>query len=270
MYEGREVFPNSPLEYVAAEVRYPYAPRLRQQDVRDAILAELEDLVPILRPHQRLRMSGIAGGPVSQELDQVTRAFNRASTLGVAVTTNALTVDTTSYEEFPSFRSILDRCVSALDKHASPAAVERVGLRFINEVRVPAAITNVRDWHGWITNALVDAAAVNPDHEAMNLEGVVVYTTGEHRSLTFRFAAAPEGSMIGNEPLKRQRPSPEGPFFALDLDSFWQPPLEASPAWAVEMIMAVLDQLHEPVGATFQGAITDKLRDTVLRGANDR
>ncbi len=270
MYAGREVFPNSPLEYVAAEVRYPYSPRLRQQDVRDAILVELEDLVPILRSQQRLRMSGIAGGAVSQELDQFTRAFNRASTLAVAVTANTLTVDTTTYEEFPAFRSVLDRCVSALDKHASPAAVERVGLRFINEVRVPSAITNVRDWHGWITDGLVDVAALNPDHEAVSLEGAVVYTTGEHRSLTFRFVAAPAGSMIGNEPLKRRRPSPDGPFFALDLDSFWQPPVEASPAWAVETIMAVLDQLHEPIGATFQSAITSKLRDTVLRGVNDR
>jgi len=269
MYAGREVFPNSPLEYVAAEVRYPYAPRLRQQDVRDEILLDLEDLVPILRSQQRLTMSGIAGGAVSQQLDQVTRAFNRASTLGVTVAANTLTVDTTAYGEFAEFRSVLSRCVSALDKRASPAAVERVGLRFINEVRVPAAVTSVRDWHGWIADALVDIAAVNPDHEAANLEGVVVYTTGEHRSLAFRFAAAPAGSMIGNEPLKRRRPSPDGPFFALDFDSFWQPPVEASPAWAVETIMVALDELHEPVGATFQSAITDKLRDTVLRGAND-
>ena len=269
MYPGREVFANSPLEFVAAEIRYPYAPRLRQQDVRDAILAELDDLVPILRSQQQMTVTGLGAGTVSPQLDQITRAFNRTSTLGVTVTANNLTVDTTNYQDFTGFRDVVCRCVTALDKHVSPAAVERVGLRYINEIRVPVAVRSVRDWHGWISDALVDVVAVNQEHEAVNLQGVVQYALEEHRSLVFRFAAAPEGAMIGNEPLRRRRPPSGGPFFALDFDSFWQPPVEASPAWMVDTIMTTLDQLHAPIGTVFQSALTDKLRKTVLRRSND-
>lgn len=268
MYADREVFLNPPLVYVAAEVRYPYAPRLRQQDIRDAILIDLEDLFPILRSQPQLTMTGIVGGAVSQQMDQVTRAFNRPSNAAVSVTANTLTIDTTAYEEFTEFRSVISRCLAAVDQHASPAAIERVGLRYINEVRVPENITDVREWRGWIADALVDVPAMTADYQAVNLQGAVQYTTGEHRSLTFRFAAAPAGSMIGNEPLKRRHFPPEGPFFALDLDSFWQPPPDESPDWALDTIMTVMDQLHGPIGATFQSAITDKLRDTVLRRTN--
>jgi uncharacterized protein (TIGR04255 family) len=266
MYAGREVFPNPPLEYVAAEVRYPYAPRLRQQEVRDAILMELEDIFPILRP--LLTVTGTIGGSVSQQIDQVTRAFNRPNTAGVSVTASALIVDTTAYEEFPAFQAMVGQCVSALDKHASPAAIERVGLRYVNEVRVPAVIGDVRDWRGWISDTLVGAAATVPDRKAAGLQGMIQYESGENRSLMLRFAAVPDGSVIGNEPLIRRNPGANGPFFALDLDSFWQPPTGEPPEWSVDTITSALDQLHAPVGSAFQGAITDKLRDELLRRDN--
>ena len=269
MYEGREIFPNPPLEFVAAEFRNPYAPRLRQQDVRDAILIELEDLFPIPRSQQQVVMTGVVGGGVSQQLDQVTRAFDRSSKIGVFVTANALTVDTTAYEEFSAFRALVNRCMAALDKHASPAAIERLGLRYVNEVRVPAGIGDVRDWGGWISDALVGAVATVPDHKAAGLQGMLQYETGANTSLTLRFAAAPAGAVIGDQPLVRRHPNPEGPFFALDLDSFWHPPAEGSPDWSVETIMTVLDQLHAPIGAAFQAAITDKLRSMVLRRNDD-
>lgn len=265
MSSGREVFPDPPLEYVAVEIRYPYAPRLRQQGVSDAILIELDDLFPILRPQPHLTMTGIVGGAVDQHVEQVTRSFNRSSTSAVSVTANALTVDTTAYQKFSPLRSIVSRCLSAVDKHASPAAIERIGLRYVNEIRVPVPIADVRDWRGWVADSLVDAAAVISDHKAINLQGIIQYEIGANRLLTLRFAAAPSGAVVSNEPLKRRRQSPGGPFFVLDIDSFWQSPSEETPNWDTEAIMSAIDQLHEPVGSAFQDIITDKLREVVLR-----
>lgn len=265
MYAAREVFPNSPLEYVAAEVRYPYAPRLHQAAIRDAILLDLEDIFPILRPQQHLTVTGTLGGPVSQQVDQIVRAFSRSGTTGLGLTASALILDTTGYSTFEDFRLTLSRCLAAVDKHASPAAIERVGLRYVNEIRVPDTIKDARDWRGWISDRLVDVTTIDKQHEVVGLQGAVEYTTGNDRSLTLRFNSAQEGTVIGNEPLKRLDPQPKGPFFVLDLDSFWQPPTQASPLWSVETIIAAINELHDPVGATFQSAITDKLRDSVLR-----
>jgi uncharacterized protein (TIGR04255 family) len=270
MYPGREVFLNPPLQYVVAEIKYPYAPRLRQPEVRDAVLLQLEDLVPILRPLPRLVMTGIVGGPVSQQMDQVNKAFNRASTLGVTVTANALTIDTTAYVEFTEFRPVLLRAVEALDQHGLPAAIERVGLRFINEIHVPAKIANVRDWHGWVAEALLAPATIDSDHEPEIIQSRVEYRIGDNRKLAFTFASASDGAVIGNEPLKRRSPPPGGPFLAIDIDSFWQPPVEASEAWHAKTVARLIDELHDPVGAAFQAAVTDKLRESVLRQPNDK
>lgn len=265
MYAGREIFPNPPLEYVAAEIRFPYAPRLHQQDVRDAILIEMEDLFPILRPQSQVTMTGVVGGPVSQQLDQVQRAFNRTSTAAMGLTTNTLTVDTTSYKEFTPFRDIVRRCLLALDKHAAPAAIERVGLRYVNEIRVPDLVEDVRDWHGWIADGLVAAATAIPDHRAAVMQGIVQYETIDNRNLTLRFLSGRAGSVIGSEPLKRRHPAVDGPFFVLDLDSFWQPGTDASPDWSVDTVMEAIELLHAPIGSAFQAMITDKLREAVLR-----
>lgn len=265
MYAAREVFPNSPLEYAVAEVRYPYAPRLRQDGIRDAILLELEDLFPILKPVQLLTVTGAVGGPVSPQFDQVPRAFSRSRRTGLAVTANALTLDTTDYNTFDEFRSMINRCLLAVDKHASPAALERVGLRYVNEIRVPEAIIDARDWRGWVADVLVGPATLDNSHGALELQGAVQYTTGQDQRLTFRFSAAREGSVVGDGPLRRRNTPGSVPFFVLDLDSYWEPPTDMSPTWASETVMKIIDELHEPVGAAFQSAITDKLRESVLR-----
>jgi uncharacterized protein (TIGR04255 family) len=265
MYAAREIFRNSPLQYVVLEIKYPYAPRLRQNGTRDDILIDLDDVLPIVKQQQHMTMTGQLGGPVSQQVEQVPNAYNTARTTRLAITANALTLDTTDYTTFEEFRRLAYRCLEALGKHAAPAAIDRVGLRYFDEVRVPDPIKDVRDWSGWVADPLVIAASIDSGHQAVGLQGLVQYTTGQHRSLTLRFAAVPDGSMISDEPLKRRDSPQNGPFFALDFDSFWEPPVDVSPGWDLESLMTVIDELHVPVGTTFQTVITEKLRDSVLR-----
>ena len=46
MYANREIFPNSPLALVTAEVRLTDSPRLRQQETLDNVAIALEDRFP--------------------------------------------------------------------------------------------------------------------------------------------------------------------------------------------------------------------------------
>ena len=48
MYEGREVFPNAPVELVAVEVRFPDSARLRQPETLDALQLALDRTCLIL------------------------------------------------------------------------------------------------------------------------------------------------------------------------------------------------------------------------------
>lgn len=266
MYPGREIYPNAPLEYVAVEVRYPYAPRFRQQETLDSVLLDVQDLFPIIRQQGQIRLAGAIGGPLTQQVDQVSRAFNRASTTAVLITSTALTVDTTSYTEFENFRAVVARCVQAASEHGSIAAVERIGLRYVDEIRVPSAVADARDWRGWISDDLLAGINLGGDAGASLMEGGVQFSTGNERVLAVRYVASPQGTgVIGDGPLRRRHPLTEGPFFALDLDSYWQPTPEDAPAFEPALILDTIDALHAPVGATFQRAITDRLREEVLR-----
>ena len=63
--------------------------------------------------------------------------------------------------------------------------------------------------------------------------------------------------------LKRPTPVP-GPFFLLDIDSFWMPG-EGDSEFDVDGLMAISDDLHTPVRELFENLITEELREEVLR-----
>ncbi|MFC2725538.1 MAG: TIGR04255 family protein, partial [Bifidobacterium dentium] len=62
--------------------------------------------------------------------------------------------------------------------------------------------------------------------------------------------------------LRRPLPSP-GPLFKLDIDSYWQP--DDIPVFDPNRILAIADKLHDPVRSMFEGLITNRLRNEVLR-----
>jgi uncharacterized protein (TIGR04255 family) len=58
--------------------------------------------------------------------------------------------------------------------------------------------------------------------------------------------------------------SPEdGPFF-LDIDSFWTR-LGVLEEFDAAVALAIADRIHEPVDGLFERAITERLREEVLR-----
>jgi uncharacterized protein (TIGR04255 family) len=207
--------------------------------------------------------------PLAQppRLDQIVRAFNKASDAAMAVNANVLTVDTTRYGEYEDFKRMVVRCLEAVTEHGRVSVVERIGLRYVNEIRVPATISDARDWSGWVNPSLVEFVSANAECRPVAAQSVVQYLGDGHTSLAFRFGASPEGQgVIGNDPLRRRSVPPDGPFFVLDLDSYFQPPTDEAPDWQLDTLVETMDMLHKPIGATFQSAITERLRDEVFRG----
>jgi uncharacterized protein (TIGR04255 family) len=79
-----------------------------------------------------------------------------------------------------------------------------------------------------------------------------------------RFGAA-EGYAVNPEgPLRIRRVSNPGPYFLLDVDSFWAND-EDLLDFSTETLMEKCDHLHRPIRAIFESVITEQLRDEVLR-----
>lgn len=261
MYEGREIFPNAPVELVAVEIRFPDSARLRKPETLDAIQLALEDILPIRRVEQTMMLTVPPGGQlVSQQHEQVILLLDRTSTTSATIRPTALTVETTHYDEFDSFREIVHRCMAALAEQRAAPGVERVGLRYVDEIRVPDLIEDAESWTGWISPDLLIAGRIGGSTPPSMLQGTMRFEADERTNLVVRYATLSGTGVLEPTPLRRRHNYPDGPFFVLDFDSYWQSDPERIDEFDTQRIAALLDQLHAPVGEMFQRSITDQLR----------
>lgn len=266
MYPNREVFAQAPLALVAAEIRFTDSARLRQQQTRDDIAIALEGRFPYADQLQQANVNlALGGGPpqIQERLGVVLKSAS--STESVTVMSESLTYETTAYHNFEDLlEAVIGACTALIEAKVRPA-VQRVGLRYIDEVRVPAPIVDVRDWDQWIDGRLVSHLAVGPDDvPATSTQIVSTYDLGEGHGLNFRCAALNQGTMVVPQHLKRSAIE-SGPFFVLDFDGFRDftrmDPIQLN----ADVVRETLSVVHVPCGAAFQRSITDQARN-LFRG----
>lgn len=266
MPDTHEVYPNAPLALVAVEVRFPNAatgrplPITLQRSFRDVLG---ESWVIETSKVQQLSVSIGPAGAVPQALPPVTipRFTVRDRTLAVALTEESMTIEATQYRHYPDFRQIVERAATAAADVLVPDGIARIGMRYIDEIRVPdAQEENPSAWREW-----VDTSLLAPQLQGMaqagfgsaGWEGAAQYATGPNQKLVLRYG--PRTGYVVNPvgPLKRPRSPSPGPLFALDFDCFWEPP--DIPEFDPETVMSTCDELRAPIRALFDMLITAKL-----------
>lgn len=265
MYPNREFFPNAPLALVAAEIRFTDAARLRQQQTKDQVTIALEERFPFAEPLRRADINLTPGGPpqLQERLGVVLK--NASSTESVTIMSESLTYETTAYTTFEELLEAVAAACHALVEEKVRPAVMRVGLRYIDEVRVPDPITDVRMWGKWIDERLMGHLAVGPDDvPATATQSVSTYDLGEGRGLNFRYAALDQGPVVVPQFLKRSAIE-SGPFFVLDFDGFHDFSGQEPVPLSSEIVRDSLSAVHGPCGTAFQRSITDEAR-TLFRG----
>jgi uncharacterized protein (TIGR04255 family) len=264
--DPHEVYLNAPLALVAVEVRFPNGTGIRplpanlQRSFRN-LLGDGWVTEPVRT--QQLSIALGPGGAMPHATPPVTipRFTVRDRTLAVALTEESLTIEATRYRHYPDFRKIVGRAVSAAGKVLSPEGIVRVGMRYIDEIRVPdISEDDPSGWRDW-----VDLSLMAPQLDKMadagfvptSWEGAAQYRTGPDQKLVLRYG--PRTGYVVNPagPLKRPLLPDPGPLFVWDFDCFWEPP--DIPEFDPEHIMATCDQLRTPIRALFDVLVTDKL-----------
>jgi uncharacterized protein (TIGR04255 family) len=263
---GKEVYPNAPLAWVTAEVRYPQSPRLRQQETLDQLQLDLEHLLPVVREEQQIVVQLGPQGPSIPDRVQAYRLLNRDATSSAVIGPQAVTVETSAYTRSEEFLSLMGAVVDAVLRRVPLVAIERIGLRYINEVRVPESINSISDWNAWLAPPLTAATQIGGASPPVALQGAVHYRMGDQRQMAFNYASLPAGTVIGPSVMRRQEIDVQRPVFVLDLDSFWE---AGSPDQALapdgQRVRELLDDLHQPISEVFEAILTDRLRQ-LLRG----
>jgi uncharacterized protein (TIGR04255 family) len=172
----------------------------------------------------------------------------RAEELVATVNQGALTVETTSYEVWDSFRAsitaILDAFASAL---SHPPGEQRLGLRFIDRISRPE-VSRVADWLDWIQPWLLGPVAHPQIGEAISATAQQVdYDAGDGLSLTLR-----QRAFIDPERRKRHT-------MILDFDAF----REGYRAFERDDVVTATDALSDISHRLFRAAITDRLYDAL-------
>jgi uncharacterized protein (TIGR04255 family) len=261
MYATREVFPSTPLALVVAEVRFTDSPRLRQQETLDAIAIALEEHFPYSKPHMHLNIEDRGPG-IPPQVEQQQRAVltNAASTESLTITSSALIYETTAYREFDGLCTGVAAACDALIKAKVHPALLRVGLRYINEIRVPETIVDARDWSKWIDSTIVGVSAIGPNNVPVRTaQGTVVFDLGGGNGLNFQYAALDQAPVVQPQLLKRRGFEP-GPFFVLDFDGYHEFNAQDTVPLVADEVAKVLVAVHDPAGEAFQRAITEDSR----------
>ena len=262
-------FPNPPLVLTVLEIRYPEIVGGLSDEAQRGLKEILHEHLPLMGSQAEEQFAVAIGTPVPPSVQR--RVFPRFSTrdqtTALLVKQDALVLETTSYMGWEEhFRPLTREVINALEVVSRPDGVLRVGLRYIDEIRVPSIDSSPGDWRGYIDEHLL--AAADPKFIPASLQPsvwqeIVQYQTTTGSTLAIRYGPHEGYAVDPQGPTRRKDPSCPGPFFLLDSDSFWLSEEEV-PEFATDWILGRCDLLHEPAREFFKIAVTDKLRNEVF------
>jgi uncharacterized protein (TIGR04255 family) len=237
-------YPNDSLRWVAAEVRYP----------------PLDEFTTTIPPGFRDQLRDRF--PIHEEQH---RYVARDRLMSVTIGRDAVTLETTEYSGWTEFSGLFADVLAALEAERQPDGILRVGLRYIDEVRLPDPPASLDAWSGWINDRLVAPFALDEDAQLTN--GTVVLQYGEPPGYVTIFRGAPFAAgrtVLQEGTLRMPVETPDGPYFLLDTDASWADPDRQIPEFAIDHIAEVFDELHSTCARLFEASITDQLRNAVL------
>jgi len=254
------------------EVKHPQAPVVSRGDLA-GIKAGLLKVLPLQSSEDmnefqiQVHESG-AAAPLQTRVSQAHRFSTRDRQTSVVFRPDGLTLETTAYRGWEHFREILSLAVKVRGDVAPVDGIERIGLRYINEIRVPGS--GEPDWSLWVDSSL---AAPRPivggvERQSVDQQAQALYLLDEPNCvLAMRYGAQNRQPFVGTSPLVRKNMPGPGPFFVLDCDAAWTWAVESGddvPEATQDFVVTTADDLHGPVQDLFESMITERLREEVL------
>lgn len=258
----REVYPSAPVVLVALEVRHPVV-----EPMTAAAVARAKNILGGATPLQEQQTTTgftiTPAGPAAQPPETAQRFSSRDRSTAVTFRSGAVVVETTQYGQYEDLREVVELALRAREAAGPVDGVLRVGLRYIDEIRVPGE-DGLLGWAEWVDPSLLGPAPLAAAHglSAAQWQGLAVFKGASDAQLVLRYGPGEGYAVDPGGELRRPAPAP-GPFFLMDIDNYWVP--DPVPDFDVIALLERSDDLHKPVRALFESLITEKLRKEVLR-----
>jgi uncharacterized protein (TIGR04255 family) len=254
-----KVYRHPPIAMVAVEVRHSGTDPVSEAGYR-TIRQRLRKQWPVQLPGQDITVDFGNTGP-SPTVIEYQRFVSRDRRTAIVIRPGSTSVETVDYKGWDDLQVTLKMAFEVRAEVSEPSGYERVGLRYIDEVRVPDKAPI--DWAEWVHESLLGARPVDAiDLPPTEWQGLSKFGPADDRSLVVRYGPREGYAVEPNGPLKRET-TPTGLFFLLDFDSFWETS-DAIPEFEPDVLMRRCDDLHAPVRKLFEGLITPRLREEIL------
>jgi uncharacterized protein (TIGR04255 family) len=237
-----------PLQLVVAQVQFPPILGLVEPRLLSQFQEAIRDDYPRLSRVETVEVSVGPGGLEARPSPSLSWAFEDSSqTWRVVIDANSLSLETRKYDEYPELRRRLLVLVGTLVDVANPTERTRLGLRYVNHIRIDDA-TGIDALRPLFRSELFGLAAP-PD---IAPEDAIKHSLGETRfaddegQLVARY-----GYVVGGQDLEG-KPS-RLPTFLLDIDHF---DVRIRTSLSMDEIGTQLDDFHEGIYRVFRWALT--------------
>ncbi|MFE7198176.1 TIGR04255 family protein [Microbacterium oxydans] len=263
-------YPNAPIALALVEIRGPESPPLTRAEIL-SLKRAVQSALPLFAT-ERANDFAMEIGPagvrqVGSGEHELVKFLTRSRRTSVTFTPTSTIIETTDYKGWSDFKKYVALSLSARQDIAPMDGLVRLGIRVIDEIRVPEESRG--DWSSWLTPALL-APTVETAGRRLQLkqqQAVVQYAGhGSGETITVRYGAMDGPAAVASAPnLIRPNLPGSGPFFLIDTDAAWEitDREEMSPINPSE-ITTLADKLHAPMKEIFEGFITDRLRKEVF------
>jgi len=244
-------FSRNALKVVVAQVRFPINYRLSEAGVLPALQEALLADYPIALPRgEQITVAVGPGGPsITAPKQGPTQFANAARTSTVTIGEDMAGFETTAYTDWPSFLASFENVLRLLDSHFRPAGVDRLGLRFVDEIPSDGSRT-IGDWARLVGPSLLGAEdSPARDPRIVGTIQHVVIDMGEGDTINLRH---------GYSRIEGQ-PGPES-VYLLDTDASVQ-----NVPWDIDDLLARAGRYHAWAWNLFIRSLTEGGRDVLGR-----
>jgi uncharacterized protein (TIGR04255 family) len=253
---------NHQLAQVLCQIRFSTVLRINQDDAVIAFQEAIRHTYPRYAKQQGMTVLITPQGVQQQVAPSGQHRFDDSEGVFTAILTpDFVALETNQYADIEDFVSRVVTLAAAVEEHYTPAEIQRVGLRFINELRLRSADPK-DEMREAITAALLGAAGSDELVDAVTSTQQVLELGGDDSRMLVRHGLVPQGGTTV-DPLGAQialGPEHQQPFYLMDIDAF----SERNRRYSVEGIETTLREFNDDVRSFFAWSVNEEYRRTKL------
>lgn len=250
------------LAQVLCQVRFSPVLRIRQDDSVIAFQEAIRHTYPRYAKQQGMALLLTPEGVQQQAAPAAQHRFDDSDeTFTAILSPDFVALETNKYTDVDDFVGRVVALAEAVGEHFEPEELQRVGLRFINELRfaAPDAKAEMREA---IMPMLLGAVGSDELLNAVAGAQQILELAGDNDRMLVRHGLHPQGGSTVDQLVAQNQPRPEfaQPFYLLDIDVY----NDRSTPYSVEGIEATLREFNDDIRSFFAWGVREEYRRTKL------